>query len=348
MAVKNRLKRDNILRVLETLWRNPGRSRADLARELRLDRSTVGSLVDWMIDSRLIEESRDTSSSPRGGRPAVLLRIRGGYAYAIGVELTVPSIRLYAGDLNGSLLDEKEITISSYGPGAIDSLAVELARFRKYLDHKYPMEAGLTAVGLGVSGVVDDDKKEIILSNALRIHESLSVAEPLKTVLNVPIVLFNDAQACALGEANRLQKKDLILVLIEKRSTDPIKDIGVGIGIVNHDKLMNGRAITHLLQPSHNPTQPASEQFITKLGRSLALIANVTGTNDIILGGDVDDYLEDLTKEIIRNISGEGDPSGSGLLVHATSEQGWSVAAGAHHSAIRQTLHKRCFPLGNS
>ena len=42
MPVKNRLRRDNLIRILESLWLHPHRSRADLARELRLDRSTVG------------------------------------------------------------------------------------------------------------------------------------------------------------------------------------------------------------------------------------------------------------------------------------------------------------------
>jgi predicted NBD/HSP70 family sugar kinase len=110
---------------------------------------------------------------------------------------------------------------------------------------------------------------------------------------------------------------------------------------------MNGRAITHLLQPSHDPAHSATEQFLYNLGRSLALIANVTGTNDIILGGDVEDYLDDLKREITRHISGEGDPPGSELLIHGTSELGWAVAAGAHHSAIRQILHNRSFPLNN-
>ena len=146
LSVKNRLKRDNILRVLESLWKAPDRSRADLARELRLDRSTVGSLVDWMINSRMIEECSAAGSTPRGGRPPVLLNIRGGYAYAIGVELTVPKIRLYAGDMNGALLDEKEIHIETYGPGAIDTLAVELARFRKSIDERFPMIIGLVTV----------------------------------------------------------------------------------------------------------------------------------------------------------------------------------------------------------
>ncbi|QEN06965.1 ROK family transcriptional regulator [Oceanispirochaeta crateris] len=345
MAIKNRLKNDNILKILETLWRNPHSSRADLARMLRLDRSTVGSLADWMIARRMITESSTTHSTPKGGRPPIQLSIKGGYAYAIGVELTIPFIRLYAGDLNGDLLGQKEIPVSNYGTQAIDSLAVELARFRKEIDQDYPMTVGLAAVGLGVSGAVDNDKKEIILSNALKINQALSVAEPLETVLNVPIILFNDAQAYALSEADALGKKNLILALIEKRSQTTIGNTGVGIGMVNNDMVINGRAITHLLQPSYDQELEKMEQFIQNLGRSLALIANVTSTNDIVLGGDVEKYRTDLEREILVHLNKEGDPLKTGLRIHRASPSHWAVAASSRHAALRHILHNRSFPL---
>lgn len=349
MAVQHRLKRDNILRILGRLWRFPGLSRADLARELRLDRSTVGSLADWMIQNQILEENSANSSTPRGGRPPVLLNIRSGYSYAIGVELTVPSIRFYAADFSGKYLDEKDIPIDVYGPGAINSLAVELARFRKTIEDTYPMLNGLAAVGLGVSGSVDNAKQEITLSNALQIYESLSVSEPLETVLNVPIVLFNDAQACALGEANKLHKKDLILVLIEKRSPDAHRDMGVGIGVVHNDDIMHGRAITHLLQPAEGQEDRDNHLFIHNLGRSLALIANVTGCNDIVLGGDVDEYRDELCHQINLNISKQSSNAGieTVMNIHESSDPGWAVAAGAQHSAIRQILQERSFKLNN-
>ncbi|MBF9017561.1 MULTISPECIES: ROK family transcriptional regulator [unclassified Oceanispirochaeta] len=347
MAVQHRLKRDNIFRILGSLWRFPGQSRADLARELRLDRSTVGSLADWMIQNKMLEENSANSSRPRGGRPPVLLNIRSGYSYAIGVELTVPSIRLYAADLSGQYLDEKDIPIDVYGPGAINSLAVELARFRKTIEEKYPMLAGLATVGLGVSGSVDNAKQEITLSYALQIFDPLSVSEPLETVLNVPIVLFNDAQACALGEANKLRKKDLILVLIEKRSACAHRDIGVGIGVIHNDEIMHGRAITHLLQPAEGQEDRDNHLFIHNLGRSLALIANVTGCNDIVLGGDVDDYRDELCQKITANISKESNFNGGEAVmnIHNSSDPDWAVAAGAQHSAIRQILQERSFNI---
>lgn len=347
MAVQHRLKRDNILRILGSLWRFPGQSRADLARRLRLDRSTVGSLADWMIQNRILEESTASSTTPRGGRPPVLLKIRSGYSYAIGVELTVPFIRLYAADLSGEYLDEKEIPIDVYGPGAIDSLAVELARFRKSIESEHKMTAGLVAVGLGVSGSVDNAKQEITLSNALHIFDSMSVSEPLETVLNVPIVLFNDAQACALGESNKFRKKDLIFVLVEKRTSFSDREIGVGIGVVHNDEIMHGRAITHLLEPHQDQDDKDNRLFIENLGRSLALIANVTGCNDIVLGGDVDEYRNELKHQINVHISKDDSEKEGMLKIHNCSNPGWAVAAGAHHSAIRQILQERSFSIQN-
>ena len=345
MSVQHRLKRDNILRILKSLWRNPGQSRAELARDLRLDRSTVGSLADWMIKSEMIEEGTSMVSSPKGGRPAVRLKIKEGYAYAIGVELTVPQTKFYAADMEGRFLDGRTVHIRTYGPGAVDSLAVELARFRNSIEERYPMKKGLATVGLGVSGAVDNEQKEIRVSNALKIDRPLSVSEPLKAVLNAPIVLFNDAQACALGEANRLKKRDLILVLIEKRTTLPPMDIGVGIGIIHNDQIMQGRPITHLLQPKGLGEDEENKLFMNNLGRSLALIANVTGSHDIILGGDADEYREELRRLIIEYTTSNKENSlySQILQVKDCSNPEWAVASGALHSAVREILQNRTF-----
>ena len=344
MGVRNRLKRDNILRILEQLWRYPGKSRADLARELRLDRSTAGSLADWMIENSILREGR-ASAGPKGGRPPILLSLKFGYAYGIGVELTFPYIRLYAEDLSGVLLEEKEIPVDQYGPEAINLLAVELARFRNSLDQRYSRACGLAAVGIGVSGMVDPERKSILLSNALCISSPLAVTEPLEAVLGVPILLFNDAQACAWGEAHNLSKDNLVLALIENRGGYTEKEVGVGVGIVSNGNLMNGRAVTHLLQPDPEGRSVPDQDFLKSMGRSLALIVNVTGTNDIVLGGDVSEYRDILAQEIMNNISGPRGYSGLSVKVHGTRHPGWAVASGARYSALKIILNRHQFPI---
>ena len=270
MPVKNRLRRDNLIRILESLWLHPNRSRADLARELRLDRSTVGVLIDRMIELGILEQHADDFTGPKGGRPPVLLRIVSGYAYSIGVELTYPHIRLNAVDLCGKFLGSRDIPIKAYGPQSIDTLAVETARFRTSLDSSFTGGPGLVTIGIGVSGVVDNLKKEIVLSDALHISNPLSIAEPLETVLKVPITLLNDAQASVLGEAGLRRKQELLLIQVEFRSEESMEDIGIGVGLVIRNQLIHGRSISHLLKPGNYNISESRDQFIEDLGYSLA------------------------------------------------------------------------------
>src|SRR5436309_8717618 len=61
-------------------------SRAEIARESALQRSTVSAIVDDLQHDGLIEEVGEGEST--GGRPPTLLRLRTAGAIAIGVAVT--------------------------------------------------------------------------------------------------------------------------------------------------------------------------------------------------------------------------------------------------------------------
>jgi predicted NBD/HSP70 family sugar kinase len=344
MPVKNRLRRDNLLRILESLWLYPNRSRADLARELRLDRSTVGVIIDKMIELGILNQHADDYSGPKGGRPPILLSIVSGFAYCIGVELTYPHIRLNAVDLSGKFLGSRDIPIKTYGPQSINTLAVETARFRASLDSSFIGGPGLVTIGIGVSGVVDDLKKEIILSDALHISTPLSIANPLETVLKVPISLLNDAQASVLREAGLRRKQELLLIQVEFRSVGSMKDIGIGVGLVIRNQLIQGRSIRHLLGPEKSKKSESKEQFIEKLGHSLALVANVTGTDEIVLGGG-EEILELLEQSLLHHSTREGISLNDTLSVSRAAGGSDAVASGAAYAALKFLFASLSFPL---
>ncbi len=339
MPTNNRLRRTNLLRILESLWHIPNPSRADLARELHLDRSTIGLLVDQMIDRGILRQHAEESSGPRGGRPPILLTISPGVAYSLGVELTYPNIRLAAVDLCGSLIGSREIPIQDYGPQAIENLAAETARYRATLDASFKEGGlGLVTLGVGVSGQIADDGRSILISHALHISEPLNVADPLERALQVPVTLLNDAQAGVMREAGLRDKEDLLLIIIEFRPGNAEEDIGIGAGLVMGNKLCHGRAITHLLRSNLNalPSDPALG--VEGLGKSLALVANITGIDEIVLGGEVEDILIPLG-EIVDRYSKVGR-NREETIIRVSHINGGSeaVALGAAYSAMKLLL----------
>src|SRR3954464_6886119 len=61
-------------------------SRAEIARETALQRSTVSAIVDELQTDGLIEAVGEGQST--GGRPPTLLRLRSAGAIAIGIAVT--------------------------------------------------------------------------------------------------------------------------------------------------------------------------------------------------------------------------------------------------------------------
>ena len=74
-------------------------SRADIARETDLQRSTVSAIVEDLQNENLIEEIGTGDST--GGRKPTLLKIRTGIPVAIGVDVTPRTTTVAVADLSG-------------------------------------------------------------------------------------------------------------------------------------------------------------------------------------------------------------------------------------------------------
>src|ERR671929_1284513 len=80
-------------------------SRAEIAQETALQRSTVSLIVDELKEGGLIEE---VSGESTGGRPPILLSLRSGDAVAIGVDLGTIRTVVATSDLAGRVLEQEE------------------------------------------------------------------------------------------------------------------------------------------------------------------------------------------------------------------------------------------------
>ena len=80
-------------------------SRADIARETALQRSTISLIVDELRIDGLIEE---VSGESTGGRPPSLMSLRTVNAVAIGVDLGTVKTVMASSDLAGRVLDQEE------------------------------------------------------------------------------------------------------------------------------------------------------------------------------------------------------------------------------------------------
>ncbi|MET0624115.1 MAG: ROK family transcriptional regulator [Pyrinomonadaceae bacterium] len=203
-------------------------SRAEIAQETALQRSTVSLIVDELKGGGLIEE---VSGESRGGRPPILLSLRTADPVAIGVDLGTITTVVATSDLAGRVLEQEEFPTD---PEARRTTArvVECAR-------EFVRRGGGTIEGVGVSlpGLVDQETGTATFIPHFKWRD-WAVAEELREALGLAVHVDNDANAAALaelwfGRPEIREVRDFIIVLVEE---------GVGTGIVFDGQVYRGRS----------------------------------------------------------------------------------------------------------
>src|SRR5688572_29858544 len=106
------LRRTNLGLVLRWLRDHGPRSRATLAAEVGMTRSTVSSLVGDLSDRGLVR----IGSEQRGtvGRPGLAIELDGRSVCGIGAEVNVNHVSTLALDLSGRVLAEHKLALDAH------------------------------------------------------------------------------------------------------------------------------------------------------------------------------------------------------------------------------------------
>lgn len=204
-------------------------SRAEIARETALQRSTVSLIVDELTDHGLIEE---VSGESTGGRPPNLLSLRTADAVAIGVDLGAIKTVIATSDLAGRVLSQEEFSTDPEVNNTIQQIVeCSLRVIRK---------TGGTIEGIGISfpGWVDPETTRSYAPH-FKWRDS-PIAETVSQATALPVAIDNDANAAALaelwfGRPEIREIRDFILVLVEA---------GLGTGIVFDGQVYRGEGGT--------------------------------------------------------------------------------------------------------
>jgi predicted NBD/HSP70 family sugar kinase len=204
-------------------------SRAEIARETALQRSTVSLIVDELTDHGLVEE---VSGESTGGRPPSLLSLRTADAVAIGVDLGTINTVIATSDLAGRVLSQEEFSTDHDADNTTRNI-VECAL-------RVIRKSGGTIEGIGISfpGWVDPETTRSYAPH-FKWRDS-PIAEAVTQATALPVTIDNDANAAALaelwfGRPEIREIRDFILVLVEA---------GLGTGIVFDGQVYRGEGGT--------------------------------------------------------------------------------------------------------
>jgi len=201
-------------------------SRAEIARETALQRSTISAIVEALKSEGLIEEVGEGEST--GGRRPTMLKLRAVGPIALGVSLTPTCTTIASSDLAGRVIDQEEFPTDS------DPTLKKVIGVLRDFTARY--KGSIEGVGVSLPGLVDPST-----GNALYIPyflwRDLPVSEMISKAVGLPVVIDNDANAVALaelwfGRPEVLDARDFILVLVAE---------GVGTGIIFDGQVYRGQ-----------------------------------------------------------------------------------------------------------
>ncbi|MET0259419.1 MAG: ROK family transcriptional regulator [Methylobacterium sp.] len=269
-STPRRIRLGNEVAALGALYRSGRLSRADLARELRLNRSSSGHIVAGLTAGGLVREvavERAGAAAQRAGRPGILLELVPDAAVFVGIEIGVEHLGFVELDLAGNVVDRG---IEPYdGPSIPLDEAFALAG--RWATGRLSRERWARCEGVGVSVPAQMDKTGFIRIAPLLGWRDVHPAERLRGALppGIPVLAQNDANAFAIGDTymRGAPRGGVTLFLV--------MESGIGGGIVVDGTLFrggNGLAgeIGHLRLPHEAGGERSLEQVI---GREAILSA---------------------------------------------------------------------------
>jgi predicted NBD/HSP70 family sugar kinase len=220
-------------------------SRAEIARETNLQKSTISTIVDELETDGLIEEFGEGEST--GGRRPALLRLRSASAIGIGVAITPTRTTIATTNLAGGILSQEDFTTSADVEEELTQVVESVNKLSREAD------GAIETIGVSLPGLVDPETGRAIYVPYFQWRD-IPVGDVIASRTGLPVVVDNDANSAALaelwfGRPEVSNARDFILVMIAE---------GVGTGIIFDGQIYRGRRgaageFGHMIIGTHAP-----------------------------------------------------------------------------------------------
>ena len=229
------LRERNRLRVIDSLRTNGAISRAEIARQTGLSRTTVSSLVADLQSAGLVVERAEGESStgPQGGRPGVLVSLDGSAGALVGLDFGHDHVRVAVADLSYVVVAEAVAALE------VDSEAGEALDAAARMVDELLGEAGVDrrrvlAAGVGLPAPIDREDGLVRSQPILASWVGLDPGAELSERLGLPVHLDNDANVGALGESTLgIGRGSRVMAYLRLSA-------GIGAGLVINGRLFRG------------------------------------------------------------------------------------------------------------
>ncbi|MGV2076607.1 MULTISPECIES: ROK family transcriptional regulator [unclassified Rhizobium] len=192
----------NEIEALNVLFYEGGMSRADLARRLGLNRSSIGNIVGSLIAQSLVDEGGDAirpADEGRTGRPGIMVKLSDDGAFFLGLEIGIDRLTAVLIDLSANIVGHRTVAFECVTADPKDVVARAAALASETVPAKYV--ARLRGACLTLPALMDTTG---VVRNAPMLGwRDVPITRMLQDCLPFPVEVAteNDANAFAIGES---------------------------------------------------------------------------------------------------------------------------------------------------
>ncbi len=217
--------------VLHLIWREKQISRAEIARQIGISRSTVTEVIRDLLNTGYVKEVGAGVSS--GGRKPIVLEFQNNHKLILGIDIGATHVSVALLNLGGELLSFNRQSHSVRNdPEGTRSLVFKLCDAS--LSQVNNGQQRLLSIGVALPSPVDPDHPEWVSEVVIPAWRGRNELDILHSHYGVPVYVDNDANLGALAEyrwgAGR-GCKDLTYVKI---------GYGLGAGFVLNGEIYRG------------------------------------------------------------------------------------------------------------
>ena len=330
-----------------------GISRAEIARLTGMARSSVSEYVQPLVSAGLLAEQSGAYGGR--GRPSVGLVLNAMAGVVLAIDLGITHARLQVADLARSRLaaDEFRPDLAMTPEKFLDGLA---RRIKKLMRQAALDGLPLRQVVMGLPSRVDFERGVPVRPPIMPGWDGVPVADALGERLGVPVLVDNDVNLMALGEARARPVDDSPLLFIKVAT-------GIGCGMVTKGGMLHRGADGAAGDIGHIRVSPND--------KTLCSCGNVGCIEAVASGSAILRRLRELRggapidSATLSRLVAAGDPQAVHVVRSAAAEIGEVIATLVHTlnpaaivlggrmahvsddllSGIRAVVYRRALPL---
>jgi glucokinase-like ROK family protein len=228
------VRQGNLSSILHQIRINAPISRAALAEETGLNKTTVSSLIHELMEHEFVREVGFESSGT--GRPAIMLELNPNAGYILSAEVGVDFIMVASTNFAPEIIWRHEEAIP---PGASQREIMDrvLALLNLGIQNSCMDCQTLFGIAFGIPGLVDQETGKLLFAPNLG-WKNVPLKRMLEESFDAPIFIDNEANMAALGEHyfGAAQGYEEVLFISA--------GVGLGGGLVYNGQLFRGASGT--------------------------------------------------------------------------------------------------------